>query len=307
MHRSTLTANRSTGRAALGAVLSALLLSAPAQAATADQPAPAPLTPRSADAEANRDAPRFILIPGRGSRIVLRSDAPMGELAGGFDTLAGTLTLEPNIPTSAPARADSTKAAEAAEADTDADSENNAEASADPPAPLAALTITALAGDIAMGPWLPGEHLAGPGWLDAAAHPAVRFTLARCEDMRTIDADPSERTADAGPRTFTATLVGDIVIAGVTRSVRIPNAVIRLHRANAAGVGSADTSWRRVELDAAVRLDLERFGIDHPLLGRLVARKIDVQLTAAFEPAPPHEANEESSESPTASEPTADE
>ena len=70
---------------------------------------------------------------------------------------------------------------------------------------------------LATGIPLRDEHLADAAWLDAGAHPTIRFTLQRTEEVELV------KSGD-GYSTWDATLVGTMTLHGVERTVRVPKA-----------------------------------------------------------------------------------
>jgi polyisoprenoid-binding protein YceI len=66
---------------------------------------------------------------------------------------------------------------------------------------------------------LKDTHIADATWLDAAAHPDVVFVLKEVKDIK-----PHKESASG--RSFTATLVGDLTMHGVTKPLTIPDTVL---------------------------------------------------------------------------------
>lgn len=114
------------------------------------------------------------------------------------------------------------------------------------------------------------RHLQTAQWLDASSYPYIRFRLA-------FFADPVDATPDGSPdgaRTFTGEIVGDMTIKGITRPLRIDNARVALLPESEASrrVSPGDL----MALRCRYTLALADFGIDNAIVGRQVAREIEV-------------------------------
>lgn len=68
---------------------------------------------------------------------------------------------------------------------------------------------------LATGLPLRDEHLVGQAWLDAAAHPTIRFVLSRVDDIKEVKRGESFTT-------WSGTLVGTMTMHGVSRELKIP-------------------------------------------------------------------------------------
>ncbi len=85
----------------------------------------------------------------------------------------------------------------------------------DHPARLQAASFLLPIASLDTGIPLRDEHMQGKRWLDAESYPDIAFTLTTTKD------DTLAKSGD-GFSTYTVTLVGDMTIHGVTRTMEIP-------------------------------------------------------------------------------------
>lgn len=135
------------------------------------------------------------------------------------------------------------------------------------------------------------RHLQTEQWLDEARHPYIRFRLA-------FFAAPVDATPDGSPqgaRTFSGALVGDMTIKGVTRPLRVENARVALLPESEATrrVSPGDL----MALRCRYTLALADFGIQNAIVGRQVAREIEVDQVIYLSTVGPGEQHADQSES----------
>jgi|GEM_PF-1257845 len=122
------------------------------------------------------------------------------------------------------------------------------------------------------------SHLLKPEWLDAAKFPHLRFRLTGVQNIT-----PLTGVKDPALRTSTATLVGEMTIKGVTKSITIPNATIRLRAKSTATAALADGDL--LFISCKFQLTLSDFGIKHTQItgAKKVSNtiEIDTQLLLA--------------------------
>jgi len=121
-------------------------------------------------------------------------------------------------------------------------------------------------------------HLLKPEWLDAARFPHLRFRLTGVQNIT-----PLTGAKDPALRTSTATLVGEMTIKGVTKSITIPNATIRFRTKSTATAALADGDL--LYIACKFPLTLSDFGIKHTQItgAKKVSNtiEIDTQLLLA--------------------------
>lgn len=123
---------------------------------------------------------------------------------------------------------------------------------------------------IATGIPLRDSHLAGEDWLDARAHPTIEFKLTRVEDIAHVK-------EGEGYSTWSATLIGQMTIHGVTRELRVPDTRISLLDASERTAGIAPGNLMFVKSSYAVRLS--DFGITNKDVPDKVSDEIVLEQT----------------------------
>lgn len=118
---------------------------------------------------------------------------------------------------------------------------------ADQPAKLAGGAWALPVRSLATGIPLRDEHLAGPDWLDADKHPEIRFTLTRVEEIREVK-------RGEGFTTWSATLVGDMTLHGVTRELKVADARLTFLEESPQSKAIAPGRLLFLKCDYAVRL-----------------------------------------------------
>lgn len=145
------------------------------------------------------------------------------------------------------------------------------------------------------------EHLQRDEWLDAAAHPFIRFDLDRVIDAEPVDDPAASRT---GARTISCTLIGTIQIKGTSRELIVPNATITTLPADASA--TAAVAGELAALRARFEIHLADFGVAHRMIATdendrgKVSPIIAIELTLIHATVPP----EDQPGSPIAGNPT---
>lgn len=201
----------------------------------------------------------YHLLPGRAVQATFQSDTAIESFQGETDAIVGFAVL------STPEQIDAAMEAEA------------------PPerGVLLAAEFALPVESIRTGIDMRDRHLLTEQWLDHATHSHIRFRLAYL-------ADPVDATPDAAPdgaRTIRGELVGDMTIRGITRPLRIPQATIAML--------PESESTRRVApgdlmaLRCRYSITLADFGIDNAIVGRQVARSVEIDQVLYFSTVPP--------------------
>lgn len=134
------------------------------------------------------------------------------------------------------------------------------------------------------------EHLLRAEWLDAAAHPFIRFDLERVVDVEPVDDPAAVRT---GARTISCTLIGTMQIKGTSRELIVPNATITALPADVSP--SAAVVGELAALRARFEIHLADFGITHRMIATdendrgKVSPIIAIELTLVHATVPPED------------------
>ena len=138
------------------------------------------------------------------------------------------------------------------------------------------------------------QHMASREWMDAGAHAAIIFELAAFEQPRKI-------RQEAGVTTFEGSLIGDLVMHGVRRPLRIDGATVAImpEGESSSLYGPGDLLMIR----CAYAVKLSDFGLDHPLIGRSVGKTVQLEqailmTSAPLETTPEPEPEPEATEAP---------
>lgn len=118
---------------------------------------------------------------------------------------------------------------------------------------------------IATGIPLRDSHLAGEDWLDARAYPTIEFTLTRMEDVALIK-------KGEGFSTWSATLIGQMTIHGVTRELRVPDTRISLLDESERTASIAPGNLMFIKSSYSVRLS------DYGIVNKDVPDKVSDQI-----------------------------
>lgn len=145
------------------------------------------------------------------------------------------------------------------------------------------------------------RHLLTEQWLDEANHPHIRFRLAYLANP--MDVTPER--APEGSRTVRGELVGDMTIRGITRPLRIPEATIALlpESESTSRVAAGDL----MALRCRYTITLGDFGIDNAIVGRQVARSVEIDQVLYFSTVRPEAPPEDPDQSESSSNGSEDE
>lgn len=131
---------------------------------------------------------------------------------------------------------------------------------------------------LATGIPLRDQHLAGKEWLDAETHPEIRFTLTRVDDIKEVK-------RGEGYTTWSAALVGQMTIHGVSRELRVADA--RLSFFEASPKTAAIAPGNLVFLKCEYSVTLSEFGIRHADVPDKVADNVRIAQTLRLSSASP--------------------
>jgi len=115
------------------------------------------------------------------------------------------------------------------------------------------------------------KHLTEAGWLDAAKYENIVFKLTEVKDVAPAK-EPKENT-----QAFTATLVGEMTMHGVTKPMTITDATIAFRKGD-------DTTKKMVDgdlmsLSCKYTIKLGDFGVQNKVVGQKVAENIELTTT----------------------------
>jgi polyisoprenoid-binding protein YceI len=124
------------------------------------------------------------------------------------------------------------------------------------------------------------KHTAGPDWLDAANHPDLTFVLTEVRDAKL-------HKESAAGKSYTATLVGDMTIHGVTRQITIPETVL----AFAAGSEKSALKGNLLAIRCKYTVKLSDYGIsnDYTTTLKSVADEIGIDQSLVMSTVAPED------------------
>jgi len=131
------------------------------------------------------------------------------------------------------------------------------------------------------------QHITEASWLDAAKNPHIVFRLTEVKDAKPApDAKPD---AKGGAKTYTATLVGEMSIHGVTKPMTIEGATVAFLSGTDATAKVADGDLLRIT--ATYTVTLADFGIANPAIAerKKVAKTVDIKTDLVLSTVPPDE------------------
>lgn len=122
------------------------------------------------------------------------------------------------------------------------------------------------------------EHLAGGDWLNAKKHPDI---VVQVREMRGVN----ETKRSSAFTTYTGTLVADLSMHGVTRTIEIPGVTVTT-------MPSSEGTRRVAKGDLlAVRANftvtLADYDVSHPVIGEKVAKEVEIDVSLFLSSNPP--------------------
>jgi len=126
------------------------------------------------------------------------------------------------------------------------------------------------------------EHMAGGDWLNAASNPDVIFKIKETRDIKVV------KSTDVFT-SYSATLVGDLSLRGVTKSITIPESTITLMSAGEATKSVAKGDL--VALRSKCTVTLADYGVSHPAIGMKVANEVSLDVSLYLSTVPPDKQN----------------
>jgi len=121
------------------------------------------------------------------------------------------------------------------------------------------------------------EHLAGKDWFDAESHP---FIIVQLRDFQ----DRTQTKSTSSFTTYSGTVLADLTMHGVTRTITIPDSTVTVMPESDAtrSVARGDL----LALRSSFSVELADYEISHPTVGQKVANEvaIDVSLFLSSEP-----------------------
>lgn len=140
----------------------------------------------------------------------------------------------------------------------------------DNPAKLVAAHWSLPVESMATGIPLRDAHMTGDEWLDGERYPTIEFKLKEVQDI-------AEVKRGEGFSTWSATLVGELTMHGVTRELRVPQARMSFLTASERTASIAPGDLLFVKTSYAVKLS--DFGISHKDVPDKVADEIRLEQT----------------------------
>lgn len=122
------------------------------------------------------------------------------------------------------------------------------------------------------------EHLASKAWLDAKANPEVVFKIKETKNVKEV------KKTDAFA-SYTATLVGDLTLHGVTKSITIPDSTITMLKASDATKKVAQGDL--ISIRSKFTVTLKDYKVSHPVIGEKVANDVSLDVSLYLSTLPP--------------------
>jgi polyisoprenoid-binding protein YceI len=122
------------------------------------------------------------------------------------------------------------------------------------------------------------KHLQGEPWLDAGKNPSIVFQLKEVKDLK---------PAKEGGKTYSATLVGDMTIHGVTKPLTVTDATIAVMPEGPETAKVAKGNLMAIRAKYAVTLS--DFDVKNQIGGQKVAETIQLDNTIYMSTVPPEE------------------
>jgi polyisoprenoid-binding protein YceI len=122
------------------------------------------------------------------------------------------------------------------------------------------------------------KHLQGEPWLDAANNPNIVFQLKEVKDLK---------PAKDGGKTYSATLVGEMTVHGVTKPLTVADATIAVmpESPETAKVAKGSLMAIRAKYD----ITLSDYGVKNQVVGQKVADTLQLENTIYMSTVPPEE------------------
>lgn len=122
------------------------------------------------------------------------------------------------------------------------------------------------------------EHLASSDWLDAASYPNI---IVQVRDMKNV----RQTKSSAAFTSFTGTLVADVTLHGVTKTLEIPATSVTMMNESEATRKVANGDLMAVRSSFSVKL--AEYGISHPVIGDKVANEVEIDVSLYLSTQPP--------------------
>ncbi|MBU6414305.1 MAG: YceI family protein [Planctomycetes bacterium] len=130
-------------------------------------------------------------------------------------------------------------------------------------------------------------HLQGGDWLDATAHPDITFELTDVTDVKLTKEMPANTPGN--PKTYSATLKGNMTIKGKTNEVTIPNTSMTFIAGNEMTAKSVKGDI--IALNCKYEIKLADYGVTNPVITdrKKVAEVIKISQELRFATVAPEE------------------
>jgi polyisoprenoid-binding protein YceI len=122
------------------------------------------------------------------------------------------------------------------------------------------------------------HHLTTKDWLDAEGSPEIIFQIRKVTDVKQV-----KKTAAFA--SYTATLVGDLTLHGVTRSISIPKSTITMMNESDATRKVAPGDLLAIR--SKFKVKLSDYGVSHPVIGEKVANEVSLDVSLYMSTVPP--------------------
>lgn len=150
----------------------------------------------------------------------------------------------------------------------------------DPAALLKAGTWALPVKSLDSGSKLRDKHISGKDWLDSSICPDIIFVLKSVQDAKLHKESPAGKS-------FTATIVGDMTIHGITRELTIPDAILGF----AAASDKSPVKGDLLAIRCKYKVKLTDYGVNSEYITTLksVADDIEIDQTLMLSTVPPEQ------------------
>lgn len=130
-------------------------------------------------------------------------------------------------------------------------------------------------------------HLQGAEWLDATAHPDITFELTDVTDVKLTKEMPANTPGN--PKTYSATLKGNMTIKGKSNEVTIPNTTMTFIAGNE--MTGKSVKGDIIALNCKYEIKLADYGVTNPVITdrKKVAEVIKISQELRFATVAPEE------------------
>jgi len=122
------------------------------------------------------------------------------------------------------------------------------------------------------------EHLVGEDWLDAESHPNI---IVQVRELK----NAGQTKSSAAFSSYSGTIVADLTLHGVTRTIEIPESTVTVMPESDATRKVAKGDLMAIRSNFTVTL--ADYGVSHPVIGEKVAKDVEIDVSLYLSTLPP--------------------